>query len=431
MTCRNSKQRDLREILRSNSESTGGMRADVVMKVYALLMRHVFPSSGGENQELLTDVQDLEQNQSDFKYEATMVRISALGWSSDLRNLPEMNFIQLYDYLVVSTRKYRHIVLKGTHYKKLKTYQCFFEGNVKKLESKVFENKTYVKANVLPSMKKTPYRAILEFSPTYDVLRAACTCPAGLGLRGKGKYNHIGGVLFAIEDFIRRGLQNNSEPLTCTSRLSVWVIPRNQSVAAKPIDKVLIRKIRFGKKNIRTQPKIIKFDPRAPDMRTRDETSFKKLCENLQNCLPSSSFFLFHSIKSKCRGITFQSASNNGQIDPQEVPFTDNYDIATHRFKSIVDEYVANLTATSEEIIKTERITRGQKKNPLWIEKRKSLLTASNFGKAAKTKVEPTKKLKAMLYSNFTTEAVQYGLESEAKAIALYVKEMEQEGITV
>ena len=124
-------------------------------------------------------------------------------------------------------------------------------------------------------MKKTPYRAILEFSPTYDVLRAACTCPAGLGLWGKGKYNHIGGVLFAIEDFIRRGLQNNSEPLTCTSRLSEWVVPRIQSVAAKPIDKVLIRKIRFGKK-MRTWPKIIKFDPTAPDMRTRDETSIKK-----------------------------------------------------------------------------------------------------------------------------------------------------------
>ena len=132
------KAKDLREIVRSNSESTGGMRADLVMKVYALLMRHVFPSSGGENRELPTDVQDLKQNQSDFKYEATMVRISALGWSSDLRNLPEMNFIHLYDYLVVSTRKYRHIVLEGTHYKKLKSYQFFFEDNVKKLESKVF-----------------------------------------------------------------------------------------------------------------------------------------------------------------------------------------------------------------------------------------------------------------------------------------------------
>ena len=86
-------------------------------KVYALLMRHVLPSSSGENRDLLTDVQDLEQNQSDFKCEATMLMISAFGWSSDLRNLPEINFIQLYDYPVVS-REYRHIVLKGTHFGK-------------------------------------------------------------------------------------------------------------------------------------------------------------------------------------------------------------------------------------------------------------------------------------------------------------------------
>ena len=41
-----------------------------------------------------------------------MVRISALGWSSDLRNLPEMNFIQLYNYPDVS-REYRYIMLRG------------------------------------------------------------------------------------------------------------------------------------------------------------------------------------------------------------------------------------------------------------------------------------------------------------------------------
>ena len=109
--------KDLREILKYNLKSTGWIRADLVLKVYALLMRHVLPSSSGENRELLTDVQDLEQNQSDFKYEATMVRISALGWSSDLCNSPEINFIQLYDYPVVS-REYRHIVLRGTHYRK-------------------------------------------------------------------------------------------------------------------------------------------------------------------------------------------------------------------------------------------------------------------------------------------------------------------------
>ena len=206
-------------------------------------MWHVLPSSSGENRELVTDVQDLEQNQSDFRYEAAMVRISALGWSSDLPNLPEINFIQLYDYPVISTRKYRHIVLRGTHKKKLKSSQFFFEGNEKKLEGKFFENKTYVRANVLHSVKKTPYRAVLEFSPTCDVLSAACRYPSGLDLRGKGKYNHIGGVLFAIKDFIKGG---SSKSLTSTSRLSVWVVPRNRKVAAKPIDKVLIRKIRFG-----------------------------------------------------------------------------------------------------------------------------------------------------------------------------------------
>ena len=104
-----------------------------------------------------------------------MARISALGWSSDLRNLSEMNFIQPYDNPVVSTRKYRHIELRGTHNENLKSSQFFFEGNVKKLEGKFFENKTYVRANVLHSMKKTPYRAVLEFSPTCDVLSAACT----------------------------------------------------------------------------------------------------------------------------------------------------------------------------------------------------------------------------------------------------------------
>ena len=101
---------------RSYGESAGRTKADLVLKVFALLMRDVIPSvNNGENEAALLAG---GQNDSSFQYEATLRRISALGWSSDLRHLPEMNFIQLYDYLVVSTRKYQHIVLKGTHYKK-------------------------------------------------------------------------------------------------------------------------------------------------------------------------------------------------------------------------------------------------------------------------------------------------------------------------
>ena len=183
------------------------------------------------------------------------------------------------------------------------------------------------------------------------------------------------------------------------------------------------------KKNIRTQPKIINFDPRDPQQRNRDDESFKNLCGTLQNCLPASSFFLFHDIKSNCAS---SSLDSNEETEHQEgVPFTDNFDIATSRFKTMVDEHVSSLTVTGEEIENTERLTRGQNKYEFWYEKRKKLLTASNFGKAAKTKVEPSKKIKAMPYTNFTTEALQYGIESEEKAVALYIREMQSEGINV
>lgn len=97
----------------------------------------------------------------------------------------------------------------------------------------------------------------------------------------------------------------------------------------------------------------------------------------------------------------------------------------------MINEHVYSLTITVEEIQETERLTRGQAKKNLWFEKRKTVLTASNFGNAAKTKVEPSNKLKAILYSNFTTEAVQYGIESEQKAVDLFIREMRRDGIAV
>jgi len=66
-------------------------------------------------QENVDNHQDNTENNGDFKHDETLRRISTLGWSTDLHQLPELNFIQLYDYLVVTTHKYCHIVLKGTN----------------------------------------------------------------------------------------------------------------------------------------------------------------------------------------------------------------------------------------------------------------------------------------------------------------------------
>ena len=130
----------------------------MVLKVYALLIILLLQ---GNSDEIKSD--------EDFKYNSTMRRISALEWSTDLRNFPEMNFVHLYDYVVVSTHKYRHLVLKGANYKKLKSYHFFFKGNDRSWNA----NKKNVRENVLPSMKKTPYLEFIEFSPACGVLRAA------------------------------------------------------------------------------------------------------------------------------------------------------------------------------------------------------------------------------------------------------------------
>ena len=79
------KVKDLREILRSNSEATGGIKADLV---YAILMRHVLRPGEYQqqrNDNTAQDHQNTTENSGDFQYDETLRRTSALGWSTDLR----------------------------------------------------------------------------------------------------------------------------------------------------------------------------------------------------------------------------------------------------------------------------------------------------------------------------------------------------------
>ena len=58
-------------------------------------------------------------------------------------------------------------------------------------------------------------------------------------------------MLFALEDFNRKGLRQSEDPVSCTSKLSAWNVP-SSSVAPASIDKIVLQKIKFGADNIRT-----------------------------------------------------------------------------------------------------------------------------------------------------------------------------------
>jgi len=98
-----------------------------------------------------------------------------------------------------------------------------------------------------------------------------------------------------------------------------------------------------------------------------------------------SLFYICFSMISQCAGPNVQSSStlNKGEEDQGNTPLTDNYDIASYRFKSIVDKNISNMTVTKKEICETEHRTRQQNQYQLWFDKQRSLLTTSTFGKAS------------------------------------------------
>ena len=201
----------------------------------------------------------------------------------------------LYEYLVIRTSKFKHIVLKRTAYKKLKAFQFFYEGFIKKVAVAKDERYTSFAVHVKASMRKCLHKVIVKLcSGSADVNSAACTCPAGIGINGLSNCNHVGGVLFALEDFNRRGLQEFPTAASCTSRLSSWNVP-NRPFNPIAIDKIIIQKIKFGKDNDSSNVSRYKsFDPCAPYHRNVNDERFETLKSKLAEVVPNCGLFGFH-----------------------------------------------------------------------------------------------------------------------------------------
>ncbi|XP_066264451.1 uncharacterized protein [Branchiostoma lanceolatum] len=309
------------------------------------------------------------------------------------------------------------------------------------------------------------------------------TCPGGLG-----KCNHIGGLLFAIEAFNKTDLKEQPTPVSCTSKSSTWNVPRNDKVEAQPITGVRLGKIRYGKETKFLQTS--HYDPRAPHQREVDVTALAIFKRTLQADQPESMFHLYGegcsgnptpsdacraesgdasgnptpsdacraesgdasrspTPSDACRGESGDASGNptpsdacraeSGDARPAptdpsdhdshlpDLPFNDHYDFSTRSFIHMMDTYMKTAKHTKEEQINIEEETRGQSSSTAWKEKRKEKLTASNFKSAITCTVEPSNKIKAMLYNSFSTAATEYGNRNEAAAVEEYVNLIQEE----
>ena len=194
--------KELNNILLSYRRKVSGVKADLILPAFAIYSHLERQEKDMPSTAATSSVVDGES----FTYHALFEsRCGHLPWIPDLRNTPFFTFVQLYDYLVVRTMKFKDIALKSTGYKKLKSFQFFYEGYIKKFSVAKDNNFTFFDVHMKAARKNTWYKVLVVLSnSTGDVCSAACTFPAGIGLGGFGNCNHDGGVLFALEDFNRK-----------------------------------------------------------------------------------------------------------------------------------------------------------------------------------------------------------------------------------
>ena len=76
-------------------------------------------------------------------------------------------------------KKYDHVSLRTSGYKKLKAYDHFKEGHLKDIKVTTLGGLTYVKAAVLASKKQCRDRTVIVLNHNGQILKAACKCLAG------------------------------------------------------------------------------------------------------------------------------------------------------------------------------------------------------------------------------------------------------------
>ena len=437
----------LEVILRFYNEKNSGCKADLILRVFGIFccVKAKHPSA------VLPEITPTTSTdyKSFFRKECQY-----LQWSDDLRDVPDLTFIHLYFYLVVKTEKYGHILVNNMCYKKLKAFKFFYEGYIKTVKVSNTTNFIYLNCLVKPSMKTKSYNVIIKFTKKpVEIATAICTCPAGIGKNSLGRCNHIGAILFAIEDFNRKNLKQLDVPVSCTSQLSQWNVPKTVEQDPPPIEKILIKKIKFGQDlQEQPQPKINKYDPRPLSKQNVNKNDLEELKKKLQACLPSSSFLLCHDLKStnvkgdlqnieteiidtpmpteniteKSSSVIYCSINSNNSS-----PFNDLYDISNKNFKNMMLIYTKNNPISTEKILQIERETRGQSSSEKWWEYRKNLLTASNFYSAAVSKFEPSNKIKNMYYSQFSTNSTKHGQENEKNALQMYINFLTKQNVCI
>ena len=178
------KVEELKKILRDRGQPVTGKKADLVLRCQVLLERPKTPTKVAPEQKnapLLLVASSCSTKNADITYESLLAEAADCIWATDLPGLPPFNFVQFVrlSCTVIKTAKYDHASIRTSGYKKLKAFKLFKEGHIRKTHIGAKGGLTFVKGEVLASMKQKKYKLMITMSHLGEILKAACQCPAG------------------------------------------------------------------------------------------------------------------------------------------------------------------------------------------------------------------------------------------------------------
>eukprot|EP00795_Rhopilema_esculentum_P004939 gene4939-21279_t len=363
--------KQLKQVLRRYNEKTSGVKADLVLRVYAIFCRLKENISSSSN----ATESSASNSSGAWTYDAIFSRnCKHLPWTSDLRGTPPFSFIQLYDYLLA------HVLLVlGWG---VLVIVITLVGNRKGLQ----QSPDPVSCTSKLSAWNVPSASTQNLNPE----------PIDKVVIQKIKF----GKDNAKSDAPRYNLY---DPRSSSDR---QLDESNLEILKSKLSSLIPNSCFFG----------------FHDKATHEQAG--------QNELSSPNEQLSLEIVSSLDA-PYESADVELLELSDSSPFSDIYDISCNPFKEMMDIFCDNFNLTKDEVDAIEKSTGGQSSNEEWKQQRKYRITASNFYSAAVNTVEPSSKLKSMFYATFTSASTNHGNRFESHVRDLYKKTMIDQGFPI
>ena len=373
------------------------------------------------------------------------------GFSDSLEDIPVITFKAVWTYMVACMEAKRQL---STAKPLVKGFNFFKSGHVITVKScaKPETMRTYIKSQVLPSMKKTSaYSCYIILRKNGLMQRAFCGCTAGID----GRCNHVAATLFYLEEVCKSMDKLEGIRESCTSQKCQWSVPRKRKGDVMAISDMKFKKYEYGKKKVKRNPSIPpSHDVRAAHQRGTDNIKlyniFTKVLNfqektgkviGLSHVLPKNTEVSIKAAVKRDHFYSLAAPENEPQVmieikSAKEEEIISPIKINPPSLSEIYsrcERIKKKLFVTEEEAQKIEMETINQSADNAWRMHRKYRITASRAYRCAvlKESTSPTKTIQEVLHYKevHAAEAMKAGFVQEPEIVKKYIEDKTKHGI--